>query len=69
MNKPFTIYGAKGSGSIPVEAAMTLLLAMLEGRELERREVLLRSELILRNSVARLGPGEPDLRISRTRRS
>jgi LacI family repressor for deo operon, udp, cdd, tsx, nupC, and nupG len=51
------------------EAAMTLLLAMLEGRELERREVLLRSELILRNSVARLGPGEPDLRISRTRRS
>jgi len=36
------------------EAAMDLLLAVLEGRPIEPRQVLLRSELILRNSVARL---------------
>ena len=36
------------------EAAMDLLLAVLEGRPTEPRQVLLRSELILRNSVARL---------------
>jgi LacI family repressor for deo operon, udp, cdd, tsx, nupC, and nupG len=49
------------------EAAMTLLLALLEGRPLEQRQVLLRSELILRNSVARLVPGERDLKVYRTR--
>lgn len=49
------------------EAAMELLLTVLEGRPLERREVLLRSELILRNSVARLDPGERDLRVFRSR--
>jgi LacI family repressor for deo operon, udp, cdd, tsx, nupC, and nupG len=49
------------------EAAMNLLLALLEGRPLEQRQVLLRSELILRNSVARLGPGERDLKVYRTR--
>jgi len=48
---------------------MNLLLAMLEDREVEQREILLRSELILRNSVARLLPGDPDLRIAQTRRS
>jgi LacI family repressor for deo operon, udp, cdd, tsx, nupC, and nupG len=46
------------------EAAMNLLLAMLEGRPIERRNVLLRSELILRNSVARLGSSERDLSVS-----
>jgi LacI family transcriptional regulator, repressor for deo operon, udp, cdd, tsx, nupC, and nupG len=51
------------------EAAMNLLLAVLEGRPLEQKEVLLRSELILRNSVARLGSGEPDLGAPRYRRS
>ena len=51
------------------EAAMNLLLAMLEGRPVEQDEVLLRSELILRNSVARLAPGERDLTTSRNRRS
>jgi LacI family transcriptional regulator, repressor for deo operon, udp, cdd, tsx, nupC, and nupG len=50
------------------EAAMNLLLAVVEGRPLEQRQVLLRSELILRNSVARLLPGEHDLH-TRTRRS
>jgi LacI family repressor for deo operon, udp, cdd, tsx, nupC, and nupG len=50
------------------EAAMNLLLAMLEGRPVEQDEVLLRSELILRNSVARLAPGERDLTTSRNRR-
>jgi LacI family repressor for deo operon, udp, cdd, tsx, nupC, and nupG len=49
------------------EAAMDLLLAVVEGRALEQRQVLLRSELILRNSVARLEPGERDLRVHRTR--
>ena len=49
------------------EAAMDLLLAVVEGREPEQRQVLLRSELILRNSVARLEPGERDLRVHRTR--
>lgn len=33
------------------EAAMDLLLALLEGNEPDRQEVLLRSELIVRNSV------------------
>ncbi|RYE07672.1 MAG: LacI family transcriptional regulator [Hyphomicrobiales bacterium] len=42
------------------EAAMNLLLTLLEGREVENKEVLLRSELILRNSVARYGAGERD---------
>jgi LacI family transcriptional regulator, repressor for deo operon, udp, cdd, tsx, nupC, and nupG len=37
------------------EEAMNLLLALLEGEPVPRREVLLRSELIVRNSVARLG--------------
>lgn len=49
------------------EAAMDLLLAVVEGREPQQRQVLLRSELILRNSVARLEPGERDLRVHRTR--
>jgi len=40
------------------EAAMNLLLAMVEGRPVEDRQVLLRSELILRNSVARYVPDE-----------
>lgn len=35
--------------------AMDLLLALLEGRPAESREVLLRPELIVRNSVARIG--------------
>lgn len=34
------------------EASMDLLLAMLEGEEVKKREILLRSDLILRNSVA-----------------
>ena len=51
------------------EAAMNVLLAVLEGRPLEHKEVLLRSELILRNSVSRLGAGEPDLGAPRYRRS
>lgn len=42
------------------EAAINLLLTLLEGREVETKEVLLRSELILRNSVARHGAGERD---------
>lgn len=50
------------------EAAMNLLLAVVEGRPLEQRQVLLRSELVLRNSVARLLPGEHDLH-PRVRRS
>lgn len=33
------------------EASMDLLLAMLEGEEIRRREILLRADLILRNSV------------------
>ena len=33
------------------EVAMDLLLALLEGKELEQREILLRSELIVRDSV------------------
>ena len=37
------------------ETAMDLLLAVVEGRPVENKEVLLRSELILRNSVARPG--------------
>lgn len=37
------------------ETAMDLLLAVVEGRPIEKQEVLLRSELILRNSVARVG--------------
>lgn len=49
------------------EAAMNMLIAALEGRPLEHREVLLRSELILRNSVARLG-GRDDDPIPRGRR-
>ncbi len=34
------------------EASMDLLLAMLEGEDIRKREILLRSDLILRNSVA-----------------
>ncbi len=49
------------------ESAMNLLLAVLEGRDVEPNETLLRSELILRNSVARLVPGERDLSVSRHR--
>ena len=48
---------------------MNLLLAMLEGRDIDQSEVLLRSELILRNSVARLAPGDRDLTTPRHRRS
>ncbi len=36
------------------ETAMNLLLGVIEGKNTETREVLLRSELILRNSVAKL---------------
>jgi len=36
------------------EEAMDLLLLLLEGKEPKRREVLLRAELIVRNSVARV---------------
>ena len=42
------------------EAAMNLLLTAVEGAPVERREVLLRTELILRNSVARRGAGEAE---------
>jgi LacI family repressor for deo operon, udp, cdd, tsx, nupC, and nupG len=42
------------------EAAMDLLLTVVEGRSVEKPEVLLRSELILRNSVARLDAQFPD---------
>ena len=34
---------------------MDLLLAVVEGESTAQKQVLLRSELILRNSVARLG--------------
>lgn len=51
------------------EAAMDLLLGVVEGRPLEQREVLLRTELILRNSVARLGAGDSDPGSTRGRRS
>lgn len=37
------------------EEAMDLLLALLEGKPVAQKEVLLRSELIVRNSVSRLG--------------
>ncbi|HEX4296522.1 MAG TPA: LacI family DNA-binding transcriptional regulator, partial [Devosia sp.] len=47
------------------EVAMNLLLAAVEDRPPEQLEVLLRSELVLRNSVARLEPGERDLRVLR----
>jgi LacI family repressor for deo operon, udp, cdd, tsx, nupC, and nupG len=40
------------------EAAMDRLLAVVEGRPVEQKELLLRSELILRNSVARFAAGE-----------
>jgi LacI family repressor for deo operon, udp, cdd, tsx, nupC, and nupG len=46
------------------EAAMDLLLTVVEGESLEKREVLLRSELILRNSVAR---PDSDLHVFRAR--
>jgi LacI family repressor for deo operon, udp, cdd, tsx, nupC, and nupG len=51
------------------EAAMDLLLGVVEGRPVEQREVLLRTELILRNSVARLGAGDSDPGNARGRRS
>ena len=51
------------------EAAMDLLLSVVEGRPVEQREVLLRTELILRNSVARLGAGDDDPGSPRGRRS
>jgi LacI family repressor for deo operon, udp, cdd, tsx, nupC, and nupG len=35
------------------EAAMDVLLSLLEGKRPDRNQVLLRSELIVRNSVAR----------------
>jgi LacI family transcriptional regulator, repressor for deo operon, udp, cdd, tsx, nupC, and nupG len=38
------------------EASMDLLLAMLEGEDVKKRQILLRSDLILRNSVALLRP-------------
>jgi LacI family repressor for deo operon, udp, cdd, tsx, nupC, and nupG len=37
------------------EEAMDLLLALLAGKTPEKKEVLLRSELIVRNSVSRIG--------------
>lgn len=37
------------------EEAMDLLLALLEGKSVERKQVLLRSELIVRNSVGQVG--------------
>jgi len=37
------------------EEAMDLLLALLEGKPPAKNEVLLRAELIVRNSVSRLG--------------
>jgi LacI family repressor for deo operon, udp, cdd, tsx, nupC, and nupG len=46
------------------ETAMNLLLAVIEGRLIDQPKVLLRSELILRNSVARLLAGEGDLHVS-----
>ncbi len=48
------------------EEAMNLLLAVIEGRAVEQRQVLLRSELILRNSVARI-TGDVDPGASRSR--
>ena len=51
------------------EAAMDLLLTTVEGLPVEKREVLLRTELILRNSVARLGIDDVDPGHPRTRRS
>ena len=39
------------------EVAMDMLLGLLEGKRPDQNEVLLRSELIVRNSVARLVPG------------
>ncbi len=39
------------------EAAMDLLLALLAGERPQTPEVLLRAELIVRNSVARISPG------------
>ena len=42
------------------EAAMDLLLTTVEGQPVERREVLLRTELILRNSVTRRSPAEAE---------
>ncbi len=50
------------------EVAMDLLLALLEGRSVDRTQVLLRSELILRNSVSRR-PDERESPASRNRRS
>ncbi|KFC71280.1 Transcriptional (Co)regulator CytR [Devosia sp. LC5] len=37
------------------EEAMDLLLALLQGKSVERKQVLLRSELIVRNSVGQVG--------------
>jgi len=51
------------------EAAMNMLIAALEGRPLEQPQVLLRSELILRNSVARQGSNDDDDAAPRARRS
>ena len=51
------------------EAAMDRLLAVVEGRPVEQRELLLRSELILRNSVARFAAGERGPGTLRTPRS
>lgn len=42
------------------EAAMDLLLAVVEGESTAQKQVLLRSELILRNSVSRLGRDSVD---------
>ena len=50
------------------ETAMNLLLAVLEGRAIDEMNVLLRSELILRNSVARPDVGEHSVGIARGRR-
>ena len=49
------------------ETAMNLLLAVLEGRAIEEMNVLLRSELILRNSVARPVAGDPNVGTARNR--
>ena len=46
------------------ETAMDLLLAMVEGRKADKDEVLLRSELILRNSVTRPPAVRPEPRRS-----
>jgi LacI family repressor for deo operon, udp, cdd, tsx, nupC, and nupG len=51
------------------EAAMDLLLGVVEGRPADKREVLLRTELILRNSVARIGADEDHPGHPHTRRS